>query len=284
MKKLHLNSMHRKALKILNAVRTRKSSNFEQVASGDEYNTYLALRWMLETGYQDDGLSRGYDEALDSVAALLVKKFRDTTVLPLIADLIFSRYREGRYTYDLIWAFFECNDPESLLYIGNRLQSSNSRDVEMACKLLCFVPGISDNKGDSPAQYTKFMGRNIGDNIGDGPAKYTFFLKWFNENKSYLYRTRESFHQFNSPQIYVVSLEAKYLCIPVSHEDGKFRRQLTEHEKQCLYGFSNIDGNTKMLLANHSNFLFRRNYYEWNVWIHYPIYEQIRIARAAGGI
>ena len=111
-----------------------------------------------------------------------------------------------------------------------------------------------------------------------------FYKKWFNENKNYLYRTRESFHQFNSPQIYVVSLEAKYLCTPVSHEDGKFRRQLTEHEKQCLYAFSNIDDNTKALLANYSNFLFRQNYYDWNVWIHYPIYEQIRIARAAGGI
>jgi len=300
-KRMHLNSLHKRALKILNAVRIRKSSKFEQVASDDEYNTYLALKWMLETGYRDDGLSKDYDEVLDAAAALLIKRYRDKNVLPLIADLMFSRYREGRYIYDLIWAYFEYDDPESLLYIGKRLQSSNSKDVELACKLLCFIPGICDNEGDSPAQFAKFVDRhddvkrnivdNIGDgllndNDGDGPAKYAIFMKWFNENKNYLYRTMESFHQFNSPQIYEISLEAKYLCIPVSHKDGKFKRQLTEHEKQCLSAFMNMDDNTKVLLANYSNFLFRQNYYEWNVWIHYPIYEQIRIATAArvGGI
>ena len=56
MKKLHLNSMHRKALKILNAVRTRKSSNFEQVASVMSIHT--GIKMDAEICYQDDGLSR----------------------------------------------------------------------------------------------------------------------------------------------------------------------------------------------------------------------------------
>ncbi|HHV96266.1 MAG TPA: hypothetical protein GXX37_07315 [Clostridiaceae bacterium] len=265
-KKLRLNNLHRKVLKILNAIEKRKSSNFENIASDDEYDTYLALRWMLETGFQDDGLSRGYDETLDAVAALLIRKFKDRTVLPLIADLMFKRYNEGRFIYDLIWAYFEHDDPESLLYIGNKLQSSEFKDVELATRLLCFVPGI--------------------ENIRDGPSKYSIFIRWYNDNKNYLYHTGETFHQLSNPQIFAISLEAKYLCIPVSHTDGKFKRQLTEYEEQCLNAFSNMDAHTKMLLANYSNFLFKQNYYEWNIWIHYPIYEQIRIATAArvGGI
>ena len=262
MNKLYMSKLYQEVLEVLNAIQTKDNSNVERVSSGNKYNSYLALKWMLETGCIDDGLSSRYDEVLDAVAALLVKKYKDITVLPLIANMIFDRYRKGKYIYDLVWAFFECGDPASLIYIGERLNSSNPRDIELACKMLSFVPNVS------------VLNKN----------RYASFQNWFNENKSFLYYKEESFQQLNCPRLYAVSLEAKYLCTAVSPEYGKIQRQLTSYEKQSLSAFNNIDNNARLLLANYSFFLFRQNYYLWNIWIQYPICEQIRIAQAAGGM
>ena len=262
---LRMKRPYQKVLDVLNAIQTKKSSNIERIsrndAHDDTYDVYWALKWMLETGYIDDGLSSRYDEVLDAVAALLIKKYKDTTILPTIADMIFNRYKKGQYIYDLVWAFFECRDPGSLIYIACRLSSPNIKDAEIACRLLSFVPNVNM--------------QNVN--------RYDSFLNWFDENNKFLYYTEESFQQMNNPRIYAVSLEAKYLCTPVSPICGEIHQQLTNLEKQNLSAFNKLDSNTKLLLADYSFLLFKQNNYWWNMWTQYPTHKQIRIMYAAKG-
>lgn len=225
-------------------------------------NVRTALKWMLTTGAFDDGMSDEYDEVMDVTAILLVKVYKDKGILPLLADMIFKRYKMGTCIHDLAWAFFEGKEPYSLILIGNRLRSREIKDVELACKLLGFIPGV-DVKSSV-----------------DGETQYFGFFNWIEENRPFLYFTGESFQQKNSPTPYVVVLEAKYLCKVISIDTGKSLEPLTREEDELLSSFDKQDDDTKTLLSNYS---FRLHYDDvngWNMWLHRPIETQIKIAKA----
>lgn len=121
----------------LKSTRTQKSAiDYRQMS-------HSSLKWMLETGFMDNGRNDRFDAILDSTAALLIKSFNDKSVLPLIAEMIFDRHRKGLFYYDLVWAFFEACEPCSLTLAANRLCSRNLRDVDLARRLLNFIPYIS---------------------------------------------------------------------------------------------------------------------------------------------
>lgn len=225
-------------------------------------NVRTALKWMLTTGAFDDGMSDEYDEVMDVTAILLVKVYKDKGILPLLADMIFKRYKMGTCIHDLAWAFFEGKEPYSLILIGNKLRSREFKDVELACKLLGFIPGV-DVKSSV-----------------DGETQYFGFFNWIEENRPFLYFTGESFQQKNSPTPYVVVLEAKYLCKVISIDTGKSLEPLTREEDELLSSFDKQDDDTKTLLSNYS---FRLHYDDvngWNMWLHRPIETQIKIAKA----
>ncbi|NFE31968.1 hypothetical protein EXN65_16205, partial [Clostridium botulinum] len=212
----------------------------------------------------NDRLNDQYDEILDITSIFLIKIYRDKTVLPIIAEMIFRRYKQGLLIHDLAWAFFESRGPISLSIISERLQSKELKDVELAQELLSFVPGIG-----------------IRENI-DIKKQYLSFLDWFGKNNLFLHFTGESFQQTNNPVIYRVVLEAKYLCEPVSIDTGEILRTLSGKECKLIDEFKRLDKNTQKLLSEFSVMLHNNNICKWQYWLECPIEEQIKFARIGG--
>lgn len=260
----HMNIRNKIALEIVDE--TLKEYKVElapsDMVSNFIQNVRMALKWMLTTGAFDDGMSDEYDEVMDITAILLVKVYKDKGILPLLADMIFKRYKMGTCIHDLAWAFFEGKEPYSLISIGNRLRSREIKDVELACKLLGFIPGV-DVKSSV-----------------DGETQYLGFFNWIEENRPFLYFTGESFQQKNSPTPYVVVLEAKYLCKFISIDTGKSLEPLTREEDELLSSFDKQDDDTKISLSSYSFKLHHDDVDNWSIWIHRPIEEQIKIAEA----
>lgn len=142
-----LNSLYRKSLEIATELIGKKTGQTEKTMRSGNEDTASVLRWMIKTGYTEDSADKDYEQLMEHSAALLTKSFRDTAVLQEIAEMIFARHRSGRLIHELVWAFFEARSPESLQFIAQRLNSSDSRDVELSKRLLCFIPAISESSG-----------------------------------------------------------------------------------------------------------------------------------------
>ncbi len=112
----------------------------------DNRAAHAALKWILETGKSEHGLGdvQEYEEIVDKAASLLINVYRDKSVLPLVAELVFARNREGRHVHTLIWALFRAGDPGVLRLIAERIPSADQRDSAFACSLLNL---------DSPAEH-----------------------------------------------------------------------------------------------------------------------------------
>ncbi len=250
----HLNKRNRLTLKLINRLITKKRVKANQ----------SILKWLLDTGANHDGIDDKYDEILDKTALLLIRVYKDETSLPIIANMIFKRNRKGLFIYDLIWAFFECRNPDSLTLISNYLKSNNSQDVLLAKKLLSFIPNID--------MYSY-----------NNNSLYIYANKWLKENSNYLYYTGESFHQTNNPIPYILVYEAKYLYKPISSSTGKALHKLTSKEKDLLEKFSNLDEYNKLLLSQFSYQLYNQNIHLWKIWINSPVKNQIIKAKSVIG-
>lgn len=259
-----LNLRNKTAIEITNEVveKDKKISINEYISSDLTQIAYSVLKWIFDTGFNDDGLSNEYDEVLDITAILLIRIYRDQTVLPTIVDMIFDRNRKGLFNHDLVWAFFESKDPNSLIMIASRLLSTETKDIDLASKLLSFVPGMEKS------------------NTSTKEKKYTSFLDWLRENSPFLYFTGQSLQQVNKPTTYVIDLEAKYLNKYVASDTGKTLKSLTDEEAKLLNEFNKLDSNTRILLADFSSALYSKNKNWWNQWIHYPIAKQIKIVKS----
>lgn len=244
-----------------------RKAGLAKVLSADYIETTRdTLKWILETGYMDDGLNNEFDEVLDVAAILLIKEHNDNSKLSIISKLIFARYKKGYYIHDLIWAFFEACKPNSLNLIAEHLKSQDEKESELASKLLSFIPGISVN---SPYSNNE---------------KYSIFAKWFEENNPFLYYTGESLQLTSEPIPYIVKLDAKYLCKNIATENGQFFEPLTNKEKTTLRAFNRLSSEIKLLLANFSYMAYLNNNAMWTEWIKYPIPIQIKVAKAKGGV
>lgn len=258
-----LNSRNKIALEITSEILTGKESTsvIKSLLSNYIQLIHSVLKWMFETGARYDGLNNQYDKVLDTTAALLINVYRDKTVLPVIADITFERYKKGFFIHNLVWTFFEARDPLSLILVAERLDSKYPKEVELACKLLNFVPGIDRSNPH---------------------IRHISFLNWLQENALFLYYTGESFQQKSNPKPYAVSLEAKYLCTAVSCDTGKILKHLTREEHELLHEFNKLNNKTKVLLSDFSFMMHCKNIHSWNVWLHYPISHQIKVAEAGG--
>ncbi|BAH05527.1 hypothetical protein [Clostridium kluyveri] len=256
-----LTEKNKVALLIVKEILTDKKYDLasEQVSFDYIQIIHSVLKWILETGFHDDGINDEYDQVLDITSILLTKVYRDTTLLPIMADMIFKRYQKGFFIHDLVWGFFECANPKSLNIIGERLLSSNVEDVKIASKLLNFIPGI--------------------DKVTTKERKYTIFLNWMKENSAFLKYTGESFHQTTNPKPYKIVLEGKYLCKSISPNTGKTLCSPSKKESNLLDQFKKLDSNTKVLLANFSFRIHYKNIYLWHIWREYSLEKQIKIAR-----
>lgn len=144
------------------------------------------LKWMLDTGHESDGMNDQYDEVMDKVSLLLSRVYRDKPCMSPIENMIFNRHRKGAYIYDLVWAFFESSSPDDLILLAKRLRSPNIKDVELARRLLNFVPCIENNEEHNPEML------------------YRCAAGWIRRNSSRLYYTGESMQMSGNPRRYAL--------------------------------------------------------------------------------
>lgn len=210
------------------------------------------------------GVNKDSDKALDKITAILICNHNDKSILPAVANAIFLRHRKGLFNHNLIWAFFEAREPSSLNLIGNRLQSSNLKDIELAEELLAFIPELNNYRNT------------------DSINNYLHFTNWMKNNNLFLKYTGESFQLTTAPCPYIIIQPAKYICKKVSVDTGKPLTSLTRYEFILLDEFNKLNDDFKKLLSDFSYTVYRQNLYFWNTWIHSPIKSQIRSARMGG--
>lgn len=257
----NLSARNKNALDISNGIILKQFINSQRFSSEYRQDDFTALKWILDTGYIDDGLSEQYDEVIDTTAIILTKIYKDRSCLHTIEELIFKRHRNGAFIYDLVWAYFEVINPEDLFTVVNRLRSNNHSDIELARKFLNFIPCISENVGADPVK------------------QYYCSVRWINENLKYLYYTGETFLQTINPNRYEISLEAKYLQRVVSSVvNADQSRLLAESEYSCLECFKKLDSQARKKLADCSAVLYKRNKNRWSKWIESPVEKQLEIA------
>jgi len=221
------------AIDISNDILARRDSEARFITSSNREDMYSILKWILNTGYLDDGLNDRYDEVIETAAILLVKEYGDKDCFNQIESLIFDRHRKGFFIYDLVWAYFETCASDNLSGLIERLRSPIWKDVELSRKLLNFIPCIGSNASSEPA------------------TQYESAVKWFNQNKDFLNYTGESFLQTSTPCRYTVSLESKYLheTIPVSIKETS--RSISQDKHALLKNFRELDDESKSLLSNY---------------------------------
>lgn len=264
----YLNQRNKTSLKICAHVLKDKETQvkLEDSISENQEKIHQTLKWMFQTGVRDDGRDNKFDEMMDVTAALLVRSYKDTTILSHMADTIFSRNRKGYFNHDLIWAFFQSRDPHTLQLIAERLNSPSDKDFDLACKLLNIKPDLGKGKENSKQ------------------TQYTSYMTWLKENYPYLYFTGQSFQLASNPMPFLVDLNAKYLCKsihPQGNDKGLF---LTEEEHRYLEDFNKLDVKEKRLLAHGSHVLHKRNIRVWKKWMQLPLHQKIQdIKTGLGG-
>lgn len=247
----------------LDNITTSDFSKIKYLCSNYSEVPYHILKNMFEIALPQHGLSDEHDEFLDVSASILIKIHKDKTILPAIVDIIFFRNREGLFSHDLIWTFFQARDPYSLMLIANYLDSDDINDVKLARKLLDFVPSVDMTiEKDTKKQYMNFF-------------------YWLKENYSFLHFTGESFQRTTNPVPYIVALDAKYLGRQVSILTGKPFVSLTKKENNLLTYFNDLDYYNKILLSDFSFKNYYGNIYLWKSWINHSITKQLKIAKAA---
>ncbi|OPZ87595.1 MAG: hypothetical protein BWY74_03364 [Firmicutes bacterium ADurb.Bin419] len=260
----YLNNRNKNALMLTDAITSKNFWRFSHVSRIIGNDTPSILKWMLVSGKDENGLISRYDEILDSCALILVREYRDNSILPVVKEIIYDRNRKGLFDHDMIWAFFESRDPNCIMMLAEGLNSSDIKDIELSKKLLRFIPGINNNNSPEDMQYINIF-------------------YWLRDNYPFLYYTGECFQQKPDPSPFEVSLPAKYLYKKVSVDNGRIESTLTEDELRTIEQFNSIDEKSQLLLANYSFILHSRNIHMWSNWIHYPISEQLKIASARLG-
>lgn len=266
-----LNPLYRRALELSKTIMSVKTANadnrYRSIISDDIY----ALKWMIKSSvgslvnaisYCDKLIDnkneyRICEQLIEAAASLLAIRFHDFDTLPEIAEMIFWRNKYGRLIHELVWAFFEARSIDSLLLIAQRLNSEDARDAALSAKLLQFVPDIRKEP--------------FSDYFATGSVLYQKAVSWISDNKPFLYYTGESMHMGCLPIFYDVSQPCKYLCHPVSVDNGKPVPPLNEYERMLESQFMELPEEERQKLADFSYLLYRKNSYQWSSWIHLPI-------------
>lgn len=249
------------AIRIMDEIKKR-NKGFEKNMSREIMRP--VLKWMFETGFEGDGISDEYDEILDLAASELINTYKDKSIMPKAADLMFKRNRQGRYNHDLVWAFFRSSTPYAIKLVAERICSNDKKDIEFACELLNI-----DKK-----------------NIGDRGKRQRFcgdFIRWINENERFLYFTEENLQFSNSPALFDIDLERKYLNLGTLSYKRQPVKLADKSEKECLEKFKSLKDEEKALLSEYSCKIHDRDFAAWKKWIKAPVGEQIKIAKASRG-
>lgn len=246
----YLNQKNKSALEISKNLINRKKT----YRHDPKY--YPILQWMFLTGCKEAELGEEFDKIIDFCAILLVKEHKDKTVLKPLEELIFDRYKKGRYTYDAEWAFFESRSAECLYIIAKRLLSTDCMDVELARKLLRFIPCMQKN--------------------GHPEKLHHDVMVWIQENEPYLYYTGESSQKSVSPCMYEVSYREKYLQTASQPYDSI--AVIANWRQEDIKAFDSLERETQRILSDYSQRLLKYSRDIWNRWLMSPLRKQIEQA------
>lgn len=232
--------------------------------SANEGAEYPALKWILETGREADGLSSEYEEIMDVAVSMLINVYKDITALPAAIDMIFKRNRTEHNIHYLVWAVFQSRSPHILRLIAERMVSSDPRDKLLAHSLL----GIALPEDGPGAQ---------------GRSSHEAFLKWLKDNDPFLYFTGESLQYSSTPAFYRIDLERKY----IHRSSGAYEKQpvmpADSRESEALVAFSTLGDEEKSLLSEYSHKMHEENISQWRRWTQRPVGEQIKDAISGRG-
>lgn len=264
----HLNTRNKTALSLCGKILKdeRLVLNASIPTSPNSSQNQAVLKWMLASGSDDDGLSDDFDEILDAAASLLVVQYKDKTILPLIANMIFKRNKQGTYCHELIWCFCQSRDPNSLKLISQYLDSGDKKDTELSRKILHY-PNLQSNN-PSIENYSNHA-----------------YQGWLKENFDYLYFTSESFQQSSEPEICCVDLGAKYLGKKIAPHNRQMLAPLNKNEQEHLDAFHQLDYDEQVNLCNFAHKVHKQNRSLQNKWSSYPVSKQVHLAQSGlGGI
>lgn len=252
---LKLNNRNLNAVKICSNILQDKYAH-EVYSNTSAKKINQVLLWMFGTGIREDGISDEYDKIMDATASLLIIDFHNNTILPLIADAIFTRNKKGSFYHDLVWAFFQSKDKSTINLLSNYLKSEDQDHVELAGKLLNFSP---------PA------GLHISSYHG-------IYKRWLLDNDDFIYFTGQSLQLTSDPKAFTVNTQAKYLNKKVSFKNGDPLRGLTKSDKNNIQYFNELSAEDKTILADYSYQLNRDDIKAWYKWMTWDINEQLEIA------
>lgn len=262
----HLNLKSKIALEFSNDVLSKEKSF---ILKGDLNNNdnkikHTALKWILETGAVNDGMSNEYDEVIDKAAIILSVMFKDTSILPIMREIIFKRNKEKMLIHDLLWGYFSSNEIQTLELIAAKLISDDVADIKFAFDLLQLQRKFN-------ISYDMFP-----------QTMYSKFINWYKKNEDYIYFTGESFQEKSNPSYYSINIEAKYLCEKVQRENGKILNISSDRELELVNSLKKADKITKKFISNYSNELHRKDIISWKDWFSCSFRMQLQIAISGG--
>lgn len=220
---------------------------------------YPVLKWMLETGHAEDGMSEEYEEVLEITVSVLINLYRDKSVLPLVVNMIFERSRKDHNIHDLAWALFQVHDPNVLKLIAEHMRASDQKEAELAYSLLHMKEGPSRTPGKE--------------------KQYQSYIEWLEENDPFLYFTEESFQFASNPAFCSVDLERKYMHKGTPSYDPQPVMPLNDDENRYLAAFKPLSNEEKTVLSDYSYKMRSKDAEKWEKWMKFPIDEQIRTAK-----
>lgn len=257
----YLSPRHMIALRIANQISGSEASGVDYLFSWQD-SVYSVLKWIMETGSAEEIAEDDYEQILDVTASVLINTYRDRDILPLVADLIFKRNRNGRFIHDLVWALFQVHDPQVLKLIAERVRSSDPKDAKLAAELLNIdETGVPANEGDKE-------------------GRYAGYLHWLEENEPYLYFTEESFQYASKPAFCAVDLERKYLQKGAPSYSKQPISSSDEGASENLAAFKQLSVEEQKVLSAYSQKIHDKNTPAWSEWLHAPVSEQIKAAKA----
>lgn len=228
-------------------------------AKSQKPTAHSTLKWIIQTGGEEN-IDKTYLQKLDKAAVYMTAIYKDRSVLPDVARMIFFRCRNELPYHDLVWAFLEMQDPHSLALVADRLRSSDSREGDCARRLLAFIPGIDRKQ------------------TNEGERQFHRFQEWMEQNGPYLFYKGETFDTIDRPTSYITNHGAKYIGVFVSVHDGEPLSNLTKKERRWLRRFEDLPIDSQSLLAAYSLEMRRKKREDWLKWMERPIKKQLKEA------
>ena len=259
-KYLHLN--HRLTLNIIKEIKEPDNKNNTDYLSQKDDKVYTVLKWILETGYSEDGIDNDYEEILDIVVSVLMNTYQDKKSMPIVKDMIFNRNIKNHYIHDLVWALFRIHDPQVLKLVAEGIDSQKDENVELAYNLLNInLPDTNVLKNEANHAYESY-------------------IQWLEENDPFLFFTEESFQYSSKPIFSTLDLERKYMSKGSKGYEKELLLPDNDFEKTCLESFNVLNKEEKEILSEYSYKLHNKNIHAWAEWLHHPIEEQVQHAMA----